>query len=99
MPDHTSNGMQCHEFDSLVSDMLDSVLTGNQLDRFQTHSRTCSVCGPLFAEVTAGRNWLKELREVEPPGTPVNNILASTTGAGTHRPRVSIPPRRRRVSG
>src|SRR5258708_24108993 len=91
MPDHTSNGMQCHEFDSLVSDMLDSVLTGNQLDRFQTHSRTCSVCGPLFAEVTAGPNWLKDLKEGEPPVSLVNNILASTTGADTQRLRVNMP--------
>jgi len=98
MPDHTSNGMQCHEFDSLVSDMLDSVLTGNQLDRFQTHSRTCSVCGPLFAEVTAGRNWLKDLREVEPPVSLVNNILASTTGVDTQRLRVNMPARQTRVS-
>src|SRR5713226_4687263 len=98
MPDHTSNGMQCHEFDSLVSDMLDGVLTGVQLDRFQAHSRTCSACGPLFAEVTAGRNWLKDLTEVEPPVSLVNNILASTTGVDTQRLRVNVPARQPRVS-
>ncbi|MGA7443419.1 MAG: zf-HC2 domain-containing protein, partial [Candidatus Sulfotelmatobacter sp.] len=61
MPDLTSNGMQCVEFDSLLTDALDGVLTGAQLDRFQAHVRTCSACGPLFAEVEAGRNWLKDL--------------------------------------
>jgi hypothetical protein len=90
MPDHNHNGMQCHEFDSLLSDVLDGVLTGSQLDRFQAHARTCSACGPLFAEVEAGRNWLKDLTEVEPPFGLVNNILASTTGVDTQRLRANV---------
>ena len=90
MPDQTSNGMQCHEFYGLLSDAVDRVLTGLQLDRFQAHARTCSVCGPLFAEVEAGRNWLKDLTEVEPPVSLVNNILASTTGVDTQRLRVNV---------
>jgi hypothetical protein len=90
MPDQTSNGMQCHEFDGLVSDALDGVLTGAQLDTFHAHARTCSVCGPLFAEVKAGRNWLKDLTEVEPPVSLVTNILASTTGVDTQRLRVNV---------
>jgi hypothetical protein len=90
MPDHTSNGMQCHEFDGLLSDAIDGVLTGLQLDRFQAHAGTCSACGPLFAEVEAGRNWLKDLTEVEPPVSLVNNILASTTGVDTQRLRVNV---------
>jgi hypothetical protein len=90
MPDQTSNGMQCHEFDGLVSDALDGVLTGSRLDAFQVHTRSCSVCGPLFAEVEAGRNWLKDLTEVEPPVSLVTNILASTTGVDTQRLRVNV---------
>src|SRR5271165_1980968 len=90
MPDHTSNGMQCVEFDGLLTDALDGVLTGAQLDRFQAHARTCSACGPLFAEVEAGRNWLKDLTEVEPPVSLVTNILASTTGVDTQRLRVNV---------
>src|ERR1700730_8759822 len=90
MPDRTSNGMQCHEFDGLVSDALDGVLTGVRLDPFPPPARTCSVCGPLFAEVEAGRNWLKDLTEVEPPAGLVNNILASTTGVDSQRLRVNV---------
>jgi hypothetical protein len=90
MPDHTSNGMQCHEFDVLVSDALDGALTGARLEGFQAHARSCSVCGPLFAEVQAGRNWLKDLTEVEPPASLVTNILASTTGVDTQRLRVNV---------
>jgi hypothetical protein len=88
--DHTSNGMQCHEFDSLLSDVIDGLLTGSQLDRFQAHARSCSACGPLLAEVEAGRNWLKELSEVEPPAGLVSNILASTTGVDSQRLRVNV---------
>jgi hypothetical protein len=85
MPDHTSSGMQCHEFDSLLTDALDGVLTGAQLDRFQVHGRVCRTCGLLLAEAEAGRNWLKGLTEVEPPASLVANILASTTGVDTQR--------------
>src|ERR1700691_1625691 len=88
--DHTNHGKQCQEFDSLVSDALDGVLTAAQLDTCHTHTRTCSACGPLLAEVTAGRNWLKDLTEVEPPVSLVTNILASTTGVNTQRLRVNV---------
>src|SRR6202050_4374654 len=100
MPDHArdqNNGMPCHEFDGLLSDALDGVLTGVQLDRFQAHARVCSACGPLFAEVEAGRNWLKELTEVEPPVSLVTNILASTTGVDTQRLRVNVSAPQPRV--
>ncbi|HET9406130.1 MAG TPA: zf-HC2 domain-containing protein [Candidatus Sulfotelmatobacter sp.] len=85
MPEHTSNGMQCNEFDALLADVLDGVLSGAQLDRFQSHARTCSTCSVLMAEAEAGRNWLKELTEVEPPIGLVENILASTTGIVSNR--------------
>jgi hypothetical protein len=100
MPDHTNksnpdhrmqgHGMQCQQFDALVSDALDGVLTGTQLDTFHAHARTCSACGPLLADITAGRNWLKDLTEVEPPVNLVTNILASTTGVDTQRLRANV---------
>jgi hypothetical protein len=90
MPDLTRNGMQCHEFDSLLMDAIDSVLTGATLDRFQAHAKSCAACGPLLAEAEAGRNWLKGLTEVEPPANLVANILASTTGVDTQRLRVQV---------
>jgi len=97
MPDQTRNGMQCHEFDGLVNDALDGVLTGAQLDGFQAHARTCAACGPLLAEVEAGRNWLKDLTEAEPPVSLVTNILASTTGVDTQRLRVNVSASQPRV--
>ena len=96
--DHTSNGIGCNEFDLLLSDALDGVLTGAGLDRFQAHARTCKTCGPLLAEAEAGRTWLKGLTEVEPPASLVNNILASTTGVDTQRLRTMARAPQPRVS-
>jgi len=98
MPDHTSNGMQCNEFELLLADAIDGVLSGAGLGRFQSHARSCAACGPLLAEAEAGRNWLKGLTEVEPPASLVNNILASTTGVDTQRLRTAVPVRQPRVS-
>ena len=98
MPDHTSNGMQCNEFDLLLSDALDGVLSGSGLDRFQAHARTCKTCGPLLAEAEAGRNWLKGLTEVEPPASLVPSILASTTGVDSQRLRATVRAPQPRVS-
>jgi putative zinc finger protein len=98
MPDHTSNGMQCNEFELLLSDALDGVLSGPELDRFQAHARICKTCGPLLADAEAGRTWLKGLTEVEPPASLVNNILASTTGVDTQRLRTMTRAPQPRVS-
>ena len=98
MSDQTRNGMQCNEFELLLTDAIDGVLTGTGLDRFQAHARVCKACGPLFAEAEAGRNWLKSLTEVEPPASLVNNILASTTGVDTQRLRVTVRTPQPRIS-
>jgi hypothetical protein len=86
--DPTRNGMPCQEFDSLLTDAIDGVLSGATLDRFHAHAASCKACGPLLAEAEAGRNWLKGLTEVEPPASLVADILASTTGVDTQRLRV-----------
>jgi len=98
MPDHTSNGMQCHEFDLLLSDALDGVLSGTGLDRLHAHARTCKTCGTLFEEAEAGRQWLKGLMEVEPPASLVPNILASTMGVDSQRLQVMTRAPQPRVS-
>lgn len=82
--DH-KNGMQCSEFDALLSEALDQRLSGEKLESFQAHARGCPTCGPLLAEADAGLRWLHELVEVEPPVTLVDNILAATTGLNTAR--------------
>lgn len=80
MPGESKNGMQCAEFDVLLSDAVDEKLTGVQVERFQAHARICSVCGPLWTEAQAGQRWLKSLVEVNPPINLVHNILVATSG-------------------
>lgn len=85
MPGESKNGMQCAEFDSLLSDALDGILTGPKLESFQNHSRICLVCGPLFADAVAGQQWVKSLAVVEPPPSLVARILADTSGVDSAR--------------
>jgi Putative zinc-finger len=88
MPGETNKAMQCSEFDALLIDALDGTLAGERLERFHAHANVCSVCGPLFTEIDAGRRLLRSLEEVNPPRHLVNNILAATTGIDTIRMHV-----------
>jgi hypothetical protein len=85
MPGESKNGMQCSEFDALLTEALDGTLAGAKLERFRAHATVCSVCGPLFAEVDAGRRLLLSLEEIEPPAHLKNSILAATSGFDTAR--------------
>jgi hypothetical protein len=85
MAGESKNGMRCAEFEALLNEALDETLTGQKLESFQAHGRSCAVCGPLLAEVDAGRRWLKSLAEVEPPVNLVDNILVATSGLDTSR--------------
>ena len=83
------NGMQCSEFDALLSQAIDGTLSGERLEAFEAHGRTCKLCGPLLQEAEAGRSWLMTLEAVEPPADLVNNILLRTSGV----------PERQRAAG
>ena len=74
------NGIQCSEFDSLLSQAIDGTLSGERLQAFEAHGHTCQLCGPMLRDAEAGRSWLKSLEEVEPPAYLVNNILLATSG-------------------
>ena len=79
------NGMQCGEFDALLSQAIDGTLSGERLQAFEAHGRECGVCGPLLHEAEAGRIWLKSLEEVDPPADLVTNILLATSGVAPGR--------------
>jgi hypothetical protein len=87
MAEQNTNMMPCSEFDGLLSDALEQRLSGHKLADFEAHSRGCAICGPLMAEATAGRQWLKSLSEVEPPALVIDNILVATSGLDTFRRR------------
>ena len=92
MPGESKNGMQCSEFDALLTEALDGTLAGAKLERFRAHATVCSVCGPLFAEVDAGRRLLLSLEDIEPPAHLMNSVLAATSGLDTARLHTSAQP-------
>jgi hypothetical protein len=77
----TKPGMQCTEFDLLLTDALDGNLDGERRERFEEHRTTCATCGVLFADASNGLALLQEVEEVAPPRNLVHNILAATLGA------------------
>ena len=88
MPEETKHGMECTEFEALLSEAMDGdgQLSPARRESFDAHRRVCAVCGPLFADVQAGRQWLRSLEAVEPPVHLVHNILAATSGVVSRRP-------------
>jgi hypothetical protein len=97
MPEETKHGVECSEFEALLSDALDTDFRDNEgrlssalRERFEAHRRVCSICGPLFADVQAGQQWLRSLDPVEPPVHLVHNILAATSGVVSTRPQTAL---------
>ncbi len=80
MYEESKPGMQCHEFDGLLSEAMDGTLAGAQREQFERHRSTCPTCGPMFAEARRGMQLLRGLAEVEPPEKFVHNVLAATIG-------------------
>jgi hypothetical protein len=93
MPGETKHGIECTEFETLLSDAMDGEgqLSPARKESFEAHRRVCGVCGPLFADVQAGQQWLRALalEPVEPPAHLVHNILAATSGVASMRPQAA----------
>src|SRR5258708_37803700 len=87
MPGETKHGIECAEFEALLSDALEGQLSSARKESFEAHRRVCAICGPLFADVQAGQQWLQALalEPVEPPAHLVHNILAATSGVVSRR--------------
>jgi hypothetical protein len=87
MPGETKHGIECAEFEALLSEALDGEggLSPARKESFEAHRRVCGICGPLFAEVQAGQRWLRSLEAIEPPVHLVHNILTATSGVVSTR--------------
>jgi hypothetical protein len=106
-PDESGDGrgpqVECAEFEALLSEILDHgsmahdfidhdrQLSPARNQMFEAHRRVCAVCGPLFADVQAGRQWLRSLEAFEPPAYLVHNILAATSGVVSTRTLAAVP--------
>ena len=80
------NGMDCTQFEALLSEALDGTLGEPVLLEFRAHAAICADCGPMLAAAQAGMSWVKALGEVEPPRNQVRNILIATSGAEAGAP-------------
>jgi len=85
MPEESKHGIECTEFEALLTDALEGQLSPARKESFEAHRRICGICGPLFADVQAGQQWLRSLEAVEPPVHLVHNILAATSGVVSTR--------------
>jgi len=83
MLEEIKHGAGCSEFEALLMDALEGQLSGARKESFEAHRRVCAVCGPMFADVQAGQQWLASLEAVEPPVHLLHNILAATSGVST----------------
>jgi len=94
MPGETKHGIECAEFEALLSEVLDfdgdddQQLSPARKESFDAHRRVCKVCGPMFVEAKAGQQWLRALKleAFVPPPHLVHNILAATSGVASRRP-------------
>jgi hypothetical protein len=94
MTEKDKNPIQCSQFEGLLPDALDHLLSEELGQAFAAHAASCPVCGPMLAEARDGRLWLKRLEELEPPPNLLHNILAVTSAAKDEqkaRPRAPQP--------
>jgi hypothetical protein len=90
-------GMQCAEFEALLTEAVEGSLAEEQMRTFRAHAASCPACAALFAEALAGYQWVRSLDPVEAPVYLAHNILTATTGvtAASTPAQVRVPQSRR----
>lgn len=69
----------CGQWETLLPDALDGLLTPEDEAIFIAHKASCQACAALFEEARRGREWLEFLApEPEVPAGLVDRILAQT---------------------
>ena len=81
MTEKGQNGIRCSQFEGMLPDALDGLLSEEASQGFELHAAECPVCGPMLAEARRGVTWLQTLEELEPPRNLMHNILAGTSAA------------------
>ena len=94
MAGEIKHGIECGQFEALLSEAIDGQLSGPRKQAFETHGRVCTICGPLLADALVGQQLLKSLEEIEPPVHLLHNILVSTSGISSARLLATSPERR-----
>jgi Putative zinc-finger len=70
---------ECGEWETLLADALDGLLSPENQVKFAAHKAVCPACASLFEEARRGREWLEFLSpEPEVPAGLLDRILAKT---------------------
>ena len=77
--------MTCSDFESLLSDHAEALLTPDVAVQMEQHRAKCDSCSVLFREVTRLIEDLHDLPEMEPPERLLQTIMDATTGADWRR--------------
>jgi Putative zinc-finger len=73
------NSPECGQWETLLADALDGLLSPQDEATFNAHMATCAACTALFEESRRGREWLEFLSpEPEVPTDLLDRILAQT---------------------
>lgn len=81
-PGANPGGLRCEEWELLLTDALDGLLSPAETAAFEAHAAVCPACADLLAHARQGREWLGYLHtEPEVPADLVSRILDKTVGA------------------
>jgi anti-sigma factor RsiW len=70
---------ECGEWETLLADALDGLLSPENQTKFAAHKAVCPACAALFEEARRGHEWLEFLSpEPEVPAGLLDKILART---------------------
>lgn len=83
---HIPSSPACGEWETLLTDALDGLLSPEDQAKFSAHKAVCPACAALYEEARKGREWLEFLSpEPEAPEGLLEKILAHT-GPGKTAP-------------
>ena len=77
--------MTCAEFEILLADSLDGVLSEAEARELEAHWKTCDACAELARDARAAVAFVERSAEVEPPAHLAAKILTETS-SGRHGP-------------
>lgn len=71
----------CAQYEAMLADVVDGLLTPEDLAKFDEHASGCTGCGVQLAEAQRGAAWLSMLKAYppEPDAALVTRILAETS--------------------
>jgi hypothetical protein len=76
---HIPSSPECGQWETMLADALDGLLTPEQETKFAAHKAVCQACGAMYEEARKGREWLEFLSpEPEVPEGLLERILART---------------------